>query len=92
MHRTAIFFLLALSGVPGAASEDFENALQEARAAAQSHHYGRALEILAPFSDSQDGEIRYVVAAEIGRARWSNAWRPVPTTCDGWRRCVTAGA
>lgn len=48
--------------------QDFHDALVRARDLAQRHQYAEAIEILTPFSNSDDLEIRYVTAAEIGRA------------------------
>lgn len=47
---------------------DFDTALAQARETAQRHRYEETIEILLPFSSSDDPEIRYIAAAEIGRA------------------------
>ncbi len=48
--------------------EDFDAALAQARESAQRHRYEETVERLLPFSSSDDPEIRYIAAAEIGRA------------------------
>ena len=47
---------------------DFDTALAQARETAQRHRYEETIEVLLPFSSSDDPEIRYIAAAEIGRA------------------------
>ncbi len=48
--------------------EDFDAALELARETSRRHRYEETIEILLPFSSSDDPEVRYVTAAEIGRA------------------------
>ena len=52
----------------GGRCEDFDAALARAREAAQRHRFAETIEILQPFGTSDDPEIIYVTAAEIGRA------------------------
>ena len=59
--------LTTLAGVCPAAV-GFERALENAREAGLNHRYDEVIEILTPFNASDDPEIRYVTAAEIGRA------------------------
>jgi tetratricopeptide (TPR) repeat protein len=47
---------------------DFDTALAQARETAQRHRYEETIQLLLPFSSSDDPEIRYIAAAEIGRA------------------------
>jgi tetratricopeptide (TPR) repeat protein len=51
-----------------AAASDFEAALERARKAGLEHRYGEVIEILAPFNAVGDPEVKYITAAEIGRA------------------------
>ena len=48
--------------------EDFDDALARARETAQRHRYAETIEILLPFADSDNPEVKYITAAEIGRA------------------------
>jgi tetratricopeptide (TPR) repeat protein len=50
------------------AANDFEIALEAAREAGLSHRYNEVIELLTPFNANDDPEIRYITAAEIGRA------------------------
>ena len=50
------------------AANDFEVALEAAREAGLSHRYDEVIELLTPFNANDDPEIRYITAAEIGRA------------------------
>lgn len=56
-----------LSGAPGHC-QDFAAALTRARESAQRHRYAETIEVLLPFASSDDPEITYITAAEIGRA------------------------
>jgi len=62
-----IALTVALIATPGPC-QDFDAALELARETAQRHRYEETIEILLPFSSSDDPEVRYVAAAEIGRA------------------------
>jgi tetratricopeptide (TPR) repeat protein len=70
MRKTAFACIVAALVAVGARSDDFESVLDRARTAARGHRYAEAIEILTPYSSSDDLEIRYVVAAEIGRAHF----------------------
>jgi tetratricopeptide (TPR) repeat protein len=59
---------MVLLGVSELGSQDLESALEEARSAAQNHQYSRVIELLTPFNATTDTEVRYITAAEIGRA------------------------
>jgi tetratricopeptide (TPR) repeat protein len=48
--------------------EDFDVALARARDNAEQHRFNETIEILLPFAGSDDPEIRYITAAELGRA------------------------
>lgn len=65
-RSTAVLCALLTCG--GAAAEDFDAALERARESARRHRYTEVVEILTPFNLTDDPEIRYVTAAEIGRA------------------------
>jgi tetratricopeptide (TPR) repeat protein len=52
------------------AAGDFESALDRARQAAFDHRYAEVIELLAPFNAVSDPEMRYITAAEIGRAHF----------------------
>ena len=60
--------LLAVNGA--AAAQDFEAALEQARQLGQQHRYEEVIGLLTHFDDLEDPEAQYVVAAEIGRARF----------------------
>ncbi|MFV2072604.1 MAG: tol-pal system YbgF family protein [Thermoanaerobaculales bacterium] len=60
--------LCALLACGSAAAEDFDAALERARESARRHRYTDVVEILTPFNVTGDPEIRYITAAEIGRA------------------------
>lgn len=62
---TVLTFVLAGGVVAGG---DFESALVRAREAGASHRYGEVIEILTPYNSMDDPEVRYITAAEIGRA------------------------
>jgi tetratricopeptide (TPR) repeat protein len=63
--------LLAMFGVCGAlAAQEFEPALEYARQLVQEHRYQEVIDLLSHFEDLDDPEAQYVVAAEIGRARY----------------------
>lgn len=64
LHLAVAVMLVATTGL----CEDFDAALELARETAQRHRYEETIEILLPFSSSDDPEVRYVTAAEIGRA------------------------
>jgi len=49
-------------------ASDFEAALERAREAGREHRYDEVIEILAPFNAVGEPEVRYITAAEIGRA------------------------
>lgn len=68
--KSRVWHLVAAIILVGAFArcEDFDAALARAREAAQRHHYSETIEILLPFSASDDPEITYITAAEIGRA------------------------
>jgi tetratricopeptide (TPR) repeat protein len=51
-----------------APASDIESALERAREAGLEHRYSEVIEILAPFNTVDDPEVRYITAAEIGRA------------------------
>jgi len=61
---------LLLATLPGrlATANEFEAALERAREAGRQHHYNEVIELLTPFNADGDSEIRYITAAEIGRA------------------------
>lgn len=63
-HVVAIIMLAGTIG----RCEDFESALSRARESAQRHRFNESIEILLPFGASDDPEIRYITAAELGRA------------------------
>ena len=64
LHVTVAILSVAAAG----RCEDFDAALEAARETARHHRYEETIEILIHFSSSDDPEIRYVAAAEIGRA------------------------
>ena len=61
---------LLLATLPGGlvTANEFEAALERAREAGQQHHYNEVIELLTPFNADGNSEIRYITAAEIGRA------------------------
>lgn len=59
--------MVLMVGVVGRC-EEFDTALARARERAQRHRYAETIEILQPFASSEDPEIMYITAAEIGRA------------------------
>jgi tetratricopeptide (TPR) repeat protein len=63
----ALVQIVLLVGAVGRC-EDFDAALVHAREAAQRHRYAETIEILQPYASSDDSEIMYITAAEIGRA------------------------
>lgn len=63
-----VAILSALVPFETASESDFEAALERARRAGLEHRYGEVIEILTPFNTVRDPEVRYVTAAEIGRA------------------------
>jgi tetratricopeptide (TPR) repeat protein len=66
MCSTLILLVMLPCGL--AAADDFEFALERAREAALDHRYEEVIEFLTPFNAADDLEIRYITAAEIGRA------------------------
>ena len=52
------------------AASDFETALERAREAGLSHRYHEVIEVLTPFNADVNPEVRYITAAEIGRANF----------------------
>ncbi len=50
--------------------EDFSTALERAREAAAAHRYQQVIDLLEPFNNVDDPEVRYITAAEIGRAHF----------------------
>jgi tetratricopeptide (TPR) repeat protein len=60
--------LIALLPFKVVLASDFESALERAHQAALDHHYSEVIEILTPFNAVDDPEVRYITAAEIGRA------------------------
>ena len=64
------FLTLMLATQAGGSStaNDFETALGRAREAGLSHHYNEVIKLLTPFNADVNPEIRYITAAEIGRA------------------------
>ncbi len=62
-----IVVMILLVGTIGRC-EDFDTALSRARETALHHRFDETIEILLPFAASDDPEIRYITAAEIGRA------------------------
>ena len=63
-HVVTIILLVAATG----RCEDFDVALARARDNAEHHRFNETIEVLRPFSGSDDPEIRYITAAELGRA------------------------
>jgi tetratricopeptide (TPR) repeat protein len=51
-----------------ALTSEFESALERARQAGLEHRYSEVIEILTPFNAVGEPEVRYITAAEIGRA------------------------
>ncbi len=70
MVRTTAVTLLLLAVNGAAAAQDFEAALEQARQLGQQHRYEEVIGLLTHFDDLEDPEAQYVVAAEIGRARF----------------------
>ncbi len=66
--RICTLWLIGTACATVASGEDFEDALQRARSAAEAHRYQEAIEILTPFNSAEDPDRRYITAAEIGRA------------------------
>jgi tetratricopeptide (TPR) repeat protein len=66
----ASILTLLLATLPGGrlTANDFEAALERAREAGRQHRYDEVIELLTPFNADGDSEIRYITAAEIGRA------------------------
>ncbi len=60
--------LLATLPSGGSTADDFEAVLERAREAALQHRYNEVIELLTPFNANDEPEIRYITAAEIGRA------------------------
>ena len=52
----------------GVAAGEFEITLAKARDAARHHRYLDVVELLTPYNSVDDPEVRYITAAEIGRA------------------------
>lgn len=67
-HIVMVTILGALLPCNPAPASDFESALGRAREAGLAHRYEEVIEILAPFNAVGDPEVRYITAAEIGRA------------------------
>jgi tetratricopeptide (TPR) repeat protein len=68
-RRTGIAaLLLAILPLGPAIADDFETVLERAREAGVHHRYGDVIELLTPYNAADDPEIRYITAAEIGRA------------------------
>jgi tetratricopeptide (TPR) repeat protein len=63
-----IALLLTLAGAGVASAQDLEGALELARNLAEEHRYSEVIEVLSPFTDLEDAESSYAVAAELGRA------------------------
>lgn len=61
-----VLTVLLVSG--GLAATDLETALERARVAALDHRYADVIALLTPFNAVTDQEMRYITAAEIGRA------------------------
>ena len=51
-------------------AQDFEAALDHARQLAEEHRYQDVIDVLGAFDSLEDPEVRYVVAAELGRAHF----------------------
>ena len=67
--KTGILTLLLATLASGRlTANDFEAALERAREAGLSHRYDEVIELLTPFNADGNPEIRYITAAEIGRA------------------------
>ena len=64
----ALFVVSAMTAGSAVCAEDFHDVLTHARELAERHRYPQVIEVLTPFSNSDDPEIRYVSSAEIGRA------------------------
>ena len=60
--------LLAVPPSGSLTANDFEAALERAREAGRQHRYNEVIELLTPFNANSDPEVRYITAAEIGRA------------------------
>lgn len=60
--------LIALGIAFAAETSDITAALERARRAADEHRYQEVIDVLTPFNSVDDPEIRYITAAEIGRA------------------------
>jgi tetratricopeptide (TPR) repeat protein len=67
-HLALAMILSALLPCRLASASDFDSALERAREAGLEHRYGEVIEILTPFNAVADPEVRYITAAEIGRA------------------------
>lgn len=67
-HIVLVTILFALWPSNAPPASDFEPALERARNAGLEHRYNEVIEILTPFNAAEDPEIRYITAAEIGRA------------------------
>jgi tetratricopeptide (TPR) repeat protein len=63
-HVVAMILLVGTIG----RCEDFDAALSRARDNAEHHRFSEAIEILLPFFGSDDPEVKYITAAELGRA------------------------
>jgi len=65
-----LLFTLLLAALPGGlvSADEFEIALERAREAGLDHRYNEVIELLTSFNADSNPEIRYITAAEIGRA------------------------
>jgi tetratricopeptide (TPR) repeat protein len=68
--RATATILTFLAGCCAATAQDLEPALERARQLGREHRYEELIEVLARFEDLDDPEDQYIVAAEIGRARF----------------------
>jgi tetratricopeptide (TPR) repeat protein len=68
--KIEVVVVVCLLTVGAAAAQDLDSALEQARQLGREHRYDEVIELLSHFLAEEDPEAQYVVAAEIGRARY----------------------
>ena len=69
-RRPFLLALLVLLTCVRGEADDLATSLARAREAAQSHRYSEVIELMTPYNSADDPEVRYIAAAEIGRAHF----------------------